>query len=233
MATFDPWTAAQAHIAAMSPAAQAKAIEFTHNQHWMLLWGALASLAVWLIILWTGVLRRTRDAMEKNGPKPVLTSMAVSRWRPSMSAVLSLPWGIYANWYVQKSFGMTTQPLDGWLVENLIGSVIAVIGGVIFFALFYLLLRRAPKSWPIWGGVLVALFFGVALILQPIFIEPLFNKYTPAPQGPMRDAIVTLAKQTGTRCRTRSSSTTAPNSRPITPPMSRACSAPPAWRSAT
>src|ERR1700761_9835394 len=120
MASFDPWTAAQAHIAAMSPAAQAKAVEYTHTQHWMLLWSALAMLVVWLIILWTGVLRRTREGMERKGPRPVLTSMVVVAIALLLNIVLSMPWDIYAHWYVEKSFGMTSQPLTGWLTENLI-----------------------------------------------------------------------------------------------------------------
>jgi STE24 endopeptidase len=197
MATFDPWTAAQVHIAAMSPAAQAKAIAYTHNAHWMLLWGFLAATAVSLIILWTGVLRRTRDGLEKNGPRPWLTSLVVVLISTVIGAVLSLPWDIYSDWYVEKSFDMTSQPLSGWLVEHAINAVLGIIGALIFFPLFYLVLRRAPKTWPIWGGVLVAVCVGVVLVIGPIFIEPLFNKYTPAPPGPMRDAVVTLAKQTG------------------------------------
>ena len=36
------------------------------------------------------------------------------------------------------------------------------------------------------------------LIVSPILIEPLFNDYTPAPDGPMRDSVVELAQRTGT-----------------------------------
>ena len=41
------------------------------------------------------------------------------------------------------------------------------------------------------------MLFVVAMLLTPTFIEPLFNKYTPAPPGPTRDAVVALAKATG------------------------------------
>lgn len=197
MATFDPWTAAQAYIATMSPAAQAKAIAYTHNQHWMLLWGFLASTAVALIILWSGVLRRTRDGLEKDGPRPWTVSLIVVLISAAIGAVLSLPWDIYSGWHVEKQFDMTDQPLSGWLVEHAIGAGLGIVGSVIFFAFFYFVLRRAPRTWPIWGGVLVGVFAGLFLIIAPTLIEPLFNKYTPAPPGPMRDAVVTLAKQTG------------------------------------
>jgi STE24 endopeptidase len=35
-------------------------------------------------------------------------------------------------------------------------------------------------------------------VISPLVIEPIFNTYTPAPNGPVRDAVVALAKQTGT-----------------------------------
>ncbi len=35
------------------------------------------------------------------------------------------------------------------------------------------------------------------MIIGPIVIEPIFNRYTPAPPGPTRDAIVALAKTAG------------------------------------
>ncbi|HWE45050.1 MAG TPA: M48 family metallopeptidase [Caulobacteraceae bacterium] len=198
MATFDPWVAAQAYIATMSPAAQAKAVAYTHTQHWMLLWGFLAEVAVALIILWSGLLRRTRDGLEKNRPRPYLVSLVVVVIASVMSAVLSLPWDIYRDWYVEKSFAMTSQPLGGWMREHLMNAVLGVVGAAIFFPLFYFLLRRARNTWPIWCGALVAVLAGLFLIVAPLFIEPLFNTYTPAPASPMRDAIVTLAKQTGT-----------------------------------
>src|SRR5690242_12865475 len=113
MTAFDPWTAAKAYIATMSPAAQAKAIAYTHEQHWLMLWGFLAGSLVALIILWTGVLRRTRDGLEKTRPRPWLTSVVLVLIATAMGFVLSLPWDIYRDWYFEKSFAMTHQPLSG------------------------------------------------------------------------------------------------------------------------
>ena len=45
---------------------------------------------------------------------------------------------------------------------------------------------------------MTAAFIVIGLVLAPLVIEPIFNTYTPAPDGPVRDAVVTLAKQTDT-----------------------------------
>jgi STE24 endopeptidase len=197
MAAFNPWAAAEAYVATMSPAAMQKAIAYTHEQHWLMLWGFLASAVVALIILKTGVLRGLRESLEKNGPRPVSASFLVTFVALLLSAVLSLPWDIYSGWYVEKHFAMTSQPLAGWLIEHAIGTGLYLIGATLFFAALYFFMRRARRLWPLWGGVLAGVFFAVFLILGPPFIEPLFNTYTPAPNGVMRDAVVALAKQTG------------------------------------
>jgi STE24 endopeptidase len=40
-------------------------------------------------------------------------------------------------------------------------------------------------------------FITVMMVLAPIYIEPIFNKYTPAPAGPVRDQVVAMAKANG------------------------------------
>ena len=62
----------------------------------------------------------------------------------------------------------------------------------------YALMRRAGRLWWAWAGGLTAAFMAVMLLAGPVFIEPLFNTYTPAPDGPVRDAVVELAERTGT-----------------------------------
>lgn len=61
----------------------------------------------------------------------------------------------------------------------------------------YWLLRRAGRRWWIWGGALTGFVFAFLLLLAPVFIEPLFNKYQPVPPGKVRDAVVEMAGRAG------------------------------------
>ncbi|MFM8376076.1 MAG: M48 family metalloprotease [Phenylobacterium sp.] len=61
----------------------------------------------------------------------------------------------------------------------------------------YALIRRSPGLWWAWSGGLVSLFFVVSMVLAPVFIEPLFNRFEPAPPGPVRDAVAELARANG------------------------------------
>jgi STE24 endopeptidase len=92
---------------------------------------------------------------------------------------------------------MTHQPFAGWLAEWGIQTGIGVVASAILFTLVYWLIRRAPRTWWAWGGATVAAFGVVLLVLQPVFLEPLLNDYKPAPPGPIRDAIVEMARANG------------------------------------
>jgi STE24 endopeptidase len=68
---------------------------------------------------------------------------------------------------------------------------------VLLVAGLYALMRRTPRTWWLWGGALVSLFFVIVLVLAPVFAAPLFNTYKEAPPGPIRDSIVELARANG------------------------------------
>lgn len=194
MANFDPAAATAAYLATMPPEAHEKAIAYTQGGHWLILWGLLVSLLVsWLIVRsnWLTGLR------QKIG-NPWLASLLVGGLYLVMSFVLGLPWSIYANWYREKAYGLNNQTLPEWLGEAAIGGAMSVVFTAIFLMLFYFLIRAARRTWWIWASGLTVGFIVLGLMVAPIFIEPIFNKYTPAPDGAVRSAVVELAHKTGT-----------------------------------
>jgi STE24 endopeptidase len=61
-------------------------------------------------------------------------------------------------------------------------------------SLLYAGIRRAGAHWWLWatgGAFLFSLFL---TMIQPVFVAPLFNDYKPLPDGPTRDALLSLAR---------------------------------------
>ena len=194
---FDPAAATAAYLAQLPPEAHAKATAYTQGGHWLLLWGFLVAVAVSWLIVRGGVLVGLRRGLEKRRPRPVLVSLVVGIVYLLIDGVLSLPWSAYSGWWRQKQYGLTSQAFTGWLGESAINlAIMSVLFGLFFVAL-YALIRRAPRTWWLWSGGLTAGFIAVMMIIAPIYIEPIFNKYTPAPAGPVRDTVVTMAKANG------------------------------------
>lgn len=197
MAQFDAAAATQAYLAALTPAQHAKAQAYTQGGHWLLLWSALVAVAVALIVLRSGVLVRTRDRLEGRGLGPWMVVFAVVAVDGVLEALLSLPWTVLADWWREVRYGLSSQAFGGWFGEWTIVSAISLVLTTLLVAGLYALMRRAPRAWWIWGGGLVGLFFLGVIVLLPVFVEPLLNKYTPAPPGPVREAVVAMAKANG------------------------------------
>jgi STE24 endopeptidase len=196
--SIDPAAETARWLATISPEDLERAVAYTRGGHWLLLWGAIVSIVVAWIIIRTGILSGIRDRMERRRKRPKLVSLVVSVVYLLVSWVLTLPWAIYESWWRESQYGLTEQPLAGWLGEAALSAGISTVFMGLLIVGLYFIIRRARSLWWAWGAGLAAAAVVFMLIVSPILIEPLFNTYTPAPDGPMRDAVVELANATGT-----------------------------------
>jgi len=55
-------------------------------------------------------------------------------------------------------------------------------------------MRRAGNRWWVWATGCAFVFTLFLDVVSPVFIAPLFNDYKPLPQGPVREAVLSLAR---------------------------------------
>jgi STE24 endopeptidase len=197
MASFDPAAATAAYMAQLSPAAHAKATAYTQGGHWLLLWGWLVTVAICIVIARSRVLEQVRAVLEREKPRPLLVSFVLSVLFVALDWVLELPWASYASWWREAQYGLTSQSWGGWFTDNAIIFLVQLPVVGLFFVALYALVRHAPRTWPVWTGVLVGAFILLGAWAGPAVIEPLVNHYTPAPPGPVRDLVVSMGKAYG------------------------------------
>lgn len=190
---FNPEAATKAYIDGLGAEALAKSAAYTMDGHWMILWGLLVSVLTTVILVKLGVADRIWAKLEKRGW--ALRTFATAAGLFIVSAIITLPWNIWAEWGHERMYDRTQQPLSDFLMQDAIGMTIATIGGGLFFLGIYALIRRTGKRWWLWSGGFSAVVVSVMLLLSPTLIEPLFNDYKPIPAGPVRDAVLEMAKQ--------------------------------------
>lgn len=195
--SFDPAAATAAYLATLPPEAHAKAEAYTQGGHWLLLWGALVAVLVGLVVLRSNVLTRLRARLERKRPRPWLTAFLVISAYSVIEFGLSLPWNIYADWWRETQYDLTSQTFGSWLGEQMLDLAISTVLFALIMTLIYGLIRRARRTWWIWGGGLSMVGILAFMVLAPVFILPLFNDYTPAPPGPVRDTVVAMAQANG------------------------------------
>lgn len=192
--SFDPAAATAAYIDSLGPEALAKAAAYSAGNHWLLLWGLLVSALVTWIIVRLGWLDRLQARL---GARRNLAAFLVSSATFLLIAVLTLPWTLWTDHLRERAYGRTSQPLADWLGQTALSTAITLVLAGLFFLGVYALIRGAGRRWWLWAGGLAAAAVTAMLLAGPVFIQPLFNQYTPLPEGPVRTAIERHAIEAG------------------------------------
>jgi STE24 endopeptidase len=191
--TFDVQSATDLYINALGTEALAKAAAYTSGSHWTLLWGFLVSAAVTWLFVKLQLLEKIDAKLQHKSLW--FRSFVISGFYLALSSLLVLPWTLYSDWWREASYGKTSQTLADFLSQGSMSLAISSALGGLFFSGIYFFIRHVGKHWWAWSGGLTAASITAMMLIGPIWIEPLFNHYTPLPQGEVRQALEVLAKQ--------------------------------------
>lgn len=191
---FDPEAATREWLASIPPAEKAKSDAYFEGGYWLILWDFLLSSAIALFLLASRISAGLRDFAERTTRFKSIQVLLYAIPYILLAAALSFPLTVYERYFREHQYGMATQTFSPWLVEQLKGLLIALILVPLFLIILYAVFRAAPRTWWLWAtAVVVAGSFFFSFIF-PVFIEPVFNKYTPLTDPTIRDPILQLAR---------------------------------------
>ena len=112
-------------------------------------------------------------------------------------SIVSLPFAWYAQFKLEERFGFNTTTVKTWVLDRVKGLLLAVLLGLPLLALVLKLVEWTGLNWWIWAALLVIAFQLLLMLIAPAVIMPLFNKFTPLPEGSaLRERLFALAKRT-------------------------------------
>ncbi len=97
----------------------------------------------------------------------------------------------------EHQYGLATQKLSGWLGDQAKGLLLGLILGGLATILLYGVVRRLGRNWWIWGSVVGVILIIFAVLISPVLILPLFNKYTRISDETIRAPILRMARANG------------------------------------
>jgi STE24 endopeptidase len=196
-AQFNAQAATDAYMATLSPEKRARSDAYFEGGYWLTLWDFLYGLGVAWILLGTRLSARMRDLAERlTRFRPLQTFLYALQYILA-TALLSLPLGIYTGFFREHQYGMSNQTFAAWGGEWLKGIGLGLVLGGLALTALYGVLRKAPRTWWLWGALVSLLFLVVGIALGPVYIEPIFNKYTELRDPTLRDPILSLARANG------------------------------------
>ena len=111
-------------------------------------------------------------------------------------SILGLPFAWYAQFKLEGRFGFNTSTMRTWVFDRVKGFLLALLLGYPLLALVLKLIDWAGAVWWLWAAAVVIAFQLLLLLVAPAIIMPLFNKFTPLPQGTLRERLFALAQRT-------------------------------------
>ena len=97
----------------------------------------------------------------------------------------------------QHAYGLSNQTLGKWFGDQLKGLLIGIVVGFLFLWIPYLLLKKSPRRWWLYTGLLAIPFLILVILVQPVWIDPLFNKFGPMNNKELEAKILALAERAG------------------------------------
>ena len=190
---FDAETATRAYLATLNGAARARSDAYFEGGYWLPLWDALISILSYWIMLrfrWSAAWSAwARKVVKWRWLQPALYSLPFTL----VGALLTLPWAIYTDFIREHQYGMSNQNLGQWAIDQSKMLGIGLLFGAIMFVVIYAVIRRSPTRWWLWATLAMGALITLSILIAPIFIEPLMNKYTPMTDGPVRTEILRIA----------------------------------------
>ncbi len=157
----------------------------------------LVGLAIPALFLFTGLSARMQNLAQRIGRKWFFILVAYFAIYSLLEYVLQFPLAWYAGFVRQHAYGLSNQSLVKWLTDSLKQLGIATVVGCLLLWLPYLLIQRSPRRWWLYCGLLALPLLIVVMLVEPIWIAPLFNRFGPLTDKPLEAQILALADRAG------------------------------------
>lgn len=175
------------------PAEYARSQEYTRARTRFGQITATFDLAVLLLFWWAGGFAWLDQLVRSLAAGPVGRGLIFFALLLLAKALLSLPFKIYSTFVIEERFGFNRTTPATFVADLAKGLLLAVLlGGPLLAAVLYLFAKAGALAW-LWCWGAVSLFTLFIQFIAPTWIMPLFNKFTPLPEGELREAIFAFA----------------------------------------
>ncbi|HLX95459.1 MAG TPA: M48 family metallopeptidase [Verrucomicrobiae bacterium] len=154
------------------------------------------NVAVLIIFLFSGVLPWAFHLFS-HGLGQSAWAMAAFLFAVGLAMSLpGLPFDWHAQFRLEEKFGFNTTTPKLWWMDRLKGMLLAIVLGYPLLVLILKIVQWTGSWWWFWAWTALLTFQFLMLVLAPVLILPLFNKFTPLPEGSLRERLLALARRT-------------------------------------
>jgi STE24 endopeptidase len=163
------------------------------------------TVALLLLLLGTGWTLALRDVAAAAGAAagvalaPTVTIVVYVALLLLISESGGLPLGFYSGFVLERRYGLSTERIGGWALDQVKGFVVGLLlaGGAA--AILYAMIRRWPDGWWLPAGVVFAVLIVGMVNVGPVLLLPIFYTVKPLERESLRQRLLALADRAGAR----------------------------------
>ncbi len=93
--------------------------------------------------------------------------------------IMNLPLDYYSGFARLHAFGLSNQTFFKWIGDSIKSMAIDTVISTLIIWIPYLLIKKSPKRWWLYTGLLSVPALAFMMFISPVVIDPVFNKYVP------------------------------------------------------
>lgn len=154
-----------------------------------------------LAVLFSGLLPRFYNWFQNAFGISIWSQAAFLFATGVLLSIAGLPFAWYSQFRLEEQFGFNTTTPKTWWLDRVKGLLLALVLGYPLLVFILKLVQWTVDLWWLFAFVCVLGFQLLMMVLAPVLILPLFNKFTPLPDGTLRERLLLLGKKTGFHAR--------------------------------
>lgn len=177
-------------------AAHQKAADYTRARGLLGRWDMLLD-TTWLLVLTWGGLLRGLDIFWSQHFSGITYGIALLFSVGLLSSLIDLPLSIYRQFVLEERFGFNRMTPGLFVADLLKGAALSAVIGAPLLAAVLWLMGAMGEYWWLYVWLFWSAFNLLLMFIYPTWIAPLFNKFTPLPDGELRQRIEALLARCG------------------------------------
>ena len=157
---------------------------------------AYTVLALWFLVE-DGRAARWRDFVQRFAPNRFMAVVYFYLFFSVLLTCIRFPLSFYSGYILDHQFGLSNETMGAWFFDLVKSKIveIAIAGPALWLGLT--IIEKFPRRWPVvlWGCLTPMIAAGI--FLAPLVVDPLYNKFEPMPDVPLRAQIRELTRKAG------------------------------------
>jgi len=180
-----------------TPPATEQALSYYHSGNLLWLVENVWQISLLAILLFTGFSARLRNWAGRIGRRWFFIVVVYFVLFELLTTLVGLPLSYYSEFVREHAYGLSNQTFGKWSGDALKALVVQCLFGAPVVWLMYVFLRKSPRRWWLYVGLGTVPLFCLFLLIVPIWVQPLFNKFGPMKDAALESKVLALAGRAG------------------------------------